>query len=84
MDAYNKRMELMNVPTKYRGKEVSLKGIPKSCMHREHVKEYGKNLYEYMKQGKGLLLWGNSSTGKSAIASMCLKRLFDYSVVKTG
>lgn len=84
MNAYEKRMELMKMPEKYRGEEVNITGIPKSCTHREHVKEYGQNLHENMKQGKGLLLWGNSSTGKSAIASMCLKRLFDYSHIYTG
>ena len=77
-------MNRMKLPKKYMGEEVNIKGIPDRCAHKEWVLEWGKNLLQNVKEGKSLLLYGNSSTGKSAIGAMCLKALFNYTEVLTG
>ena len=84
MTPFERRMDRMMMPEKYRSPTVNIKGIPKACLHRDSVKEYGKNLHDHLQTGRGVLLWGNSSTGKSAIAGMCLKRLLDFNAVHTG
>lgn len=84
MTPFERRMDRMKIPEKYRSSTVNINGIPKECLHRELVKDYGKNMHKHLEKGKGLLMWGNSSTGKSAIAGMCLKRLLDFNAVYTG
>lgn len=74
----------MRLPFRYWDESVKLSRIPHTCAHKEHVKEYGQNLVKHMKNTRGLFLWGPSSSGKSAIAGMCLRSLLDYNYVYTG
>lgn len=76
------RYKRARIPLKYH--DINIRGIPKHCAHRDHIKEFGLHLRENVEKGKSLFLWGPSSTGKSAIAGMCLVELCHIPTVMTG
>jgi len=47
--------------------------IPSECPHKAIVEKYLVDIATNVREGNGLLLWGEYSTGKSALASIILK-----------
>lgn len=64
-------LERMRVPRVHWG--ATLSKIPGRCTHRKIISDYLNNLEKNMQLGKGLLLFGDYSVGKSAIAAIILK-----------
>ena len=53
--------------------ESSLDKIPNACGHKSVMTRYLQNIYQHIEVCTGLLLFGEYSAGKSALASLCLK-----------
>lgn len=65
-------MERLNVPPVHW--QACMSAIPNTVKYKATIAEYLENVCNNCtKLNKGLLLWGEYSTGKSAIAAMCLK-----------
>ncbi len=67
-ETHLKRMRIPKVHWK-----ASLDQIPEACRHRDIITRYCKNIKENIVLPVGLLLFGEYSSGKSAIGSICLK-----------
>ena len=61
----------MKVPKKHWGCQLSK--IPDHCEHKAFIAEYTKNIAYNVSHQKGLLLFGNYSTGKSGTAAIIAK-----------
>jgi len=64
-------LDRMRIPEVHR--DAVLSKIPTSCPHRAVMSEYVENLSENVRRPKGLLLFGDYSRGKSALAAIILK-----------
>jgi DNA replication protein DnaC len=64
-------LEYMNIPPIHW--RATLSQVPPDCPHKAIVQNYMENIARLVRQPLGLLLWGDYGTGKSALASICLK-----------
>jgi len=65
-------LERMRIPQKHWGAKLSL--IPDRCEHKKIVSNYVANIEDHLyEDSRGLLLFGNYSVGKSALAAIILK-----------
>ena len=55
--------------------------IPKGCKHRDTIRRYLDAIEAHILRPTGLLLFGQYSTGKSAIAALCLKAAASRGVI---
>ena len=69
----------MRIPKTHWG--ASFDKIPNTCTHRTIVKRYLNNIYQHIQGATGLLLFGEYSGGKSAIASICLQKAAEAGVI---
>lgn len=61
---------------------ASFDKIPPRCKHRAELRKYFDNYLEHVRKPLGLLLFGDYSTGKSAIAAIALKKaFFEFGVI---
>jgi len=66
-----KILERMRLPRNHWGSRLA--EIPDACEHKEKFQRYVEDISEHVRDGRGLLLLGKYSTGKSACAAICLK-----------
>jgi len=66
-------LQRMEIPELYW--ECSYDIIPKTCCHMEHVTAYRNKIEEAVEDGVGLYLWGDRSTGKTALSTLLLRDL---------
>lgn len=66
-----KHLVRMCIPRSHWG--ATLDQIPEKCSHRQHVIKYVDSIEAQVQDCCGLLLHGNYSQGKSALAAICLK-----------
>src|SRR5690554_3139856 len=64
-------LERIKLPTLFW--DCKLANIPDDCQHKERLVNYTKYFMENVAKGRGLLLWGDYSRGKSALAAIILK-----------
>lgn len=53
--------------------DVKFEMIPDGFHHKQVLKKFLDNLHEHVAQGRGLLLWGDFGTGKTAIGAIICK-----------
>ena len=70
----NAILERLNIPDRHF--DVSMEQIPSKCGHKGHIESFFKSgRFELsISNGYGLYLWGDYSTGKSALLSIVLLR----------
>lgn len=64
----------MKVPKRYW--DVTWDAIPKKCTYRRDLQAYCLEMGDRLAQGMGFLLWGNHSTGKTALTCLLLREAF--------
>jgi len=69
-------MTYINVPQIHW--KTSLAAIPRTCKHLSVITDLMQRLIPSIEKGEGWLLFGDYSTGKSAIAAMLLKQAARY------
>ena len=72
-------LDLMGIPINHW--DAKFRYIPDGLRHKEVVREYCDNIRENLQKGQGLYLWGEYSTGKSALAAICLKAAANHRIV---
>lgn len=71
MDITEEYLTRMRVPKIHWG--TSVDKVPNACGHKSVLTRYLNNIYQHIQVATGLLLFGEYSAGKSAIAALCLK-----------
>ncbi len=69
----------MRIPKIHWG--ASLDKIPNACAHKSILNRYLSNIHQHIRKATGLLLFGEYSAGKSAIAAICLQRAAQVGVI---
>jgi len=64
-------MERMRIPRLHHA--CTLQAIPDTCQHKAHVLSYIDALGDNLRDGVGLMLFGDYSSGKSGLGSILLK-----------
>ena len=60
---------------------ASFSKIPSGCIHRDVIRRYLDSIEGHVKECTGLLLFGEYSSGKSAIASLCLAEAARHNII---
>ena len=66
-----KHLERMRLPKVYW--HCTLAEIPKECSHKEIVQRFCSGIVDFLREGAGLLFWGDYSHGKTGCAAIILK-----------
>jgi DNA replication protein DnaC len=64
-------MRRFNIPEVHWG--ASLADIPNTCRHKKPVRDYLDSITDNVNKASGVLFFGEYSSGKSALAAICLK-----------
>jgi len=69
-------LDRMLIPKLHQG--CNLAAIPDTCAHKAHILKYIEDIETNLHEGVGLLLFGEYSSGKSALGSILLKAAATY------